>query len=797
MASKKNLVIVESPAKAKTITKYLNGNKTLTSKYGTFVVLSSYGHVRDLAKGQISIDIANGFEPTYQVSEDKKKIVSELQAKAAEANVVWLASDHDREGEGIAAHLKDVLKLKNYKRITFTEITPKALEQAVQNPRLIDNNLVDSQETRRLLDRIVGFKLSPLLWKKYRTNSAIGLSAGRVQSAVMHIILQREKEIDGFDSGAYWYYIGEFALTLGPKKIPLTECKLYKGTTVLKETSKINVITFFKHLKNKFKVTEFKNRESKKNADLPFITSSLQQEAHGKCGFTLKRTMQLAQELYEKGHITYMRTDSYNISEDFQAEAEKYITSTYGETYWNQGGSKKSRKKQKNAQEAHEAIRPTHVQMTSDGLKDFSADHKKLYDMIWKRTVAYFMPACVHDEIEIKFADVGSKSFEKDMHFISTFSRVKFNGYMIVYGIKNEHKEAGVFAQYIEALSSPSKHSIACKEIISKNTWNSPPARYNESSIIKALESEGIGRPSTYAGILTKLFDKQYILKSDIKGMEKPVLSYKYSANAGRLIEEAGTVTIGMERSKLVPTDIGKEIDTFLDENFSYITDKHFTANMEADLDGIAEGEKDKLDVLGGFWKIFGRDLEKFDGLKDKKVVLKMEGSTLEVDGVVYTVRLAKYGPVIESAGPDSKKNFINLKPYLKMMKKEMSDIDEDDIRLLKSFPKSLGNIENKEFVFVYGPYGFYGKYNDQNIKLMPKTVWSILKGEDDAMTCILANIDYHQKNKTGTAETTSSPGSLGKKSIAHKTSKQAITDNTDKTVKSVEKKSYKKKVAS
>lgn len=758
-----NLVIVESPAKAKTITKYLNSNKELTSKYGSFVVASSYGHIRDLLKGQLGIDISKNFTPTYQITEEKKKTVAELQSKAAQAKMVWLASDYDREGEGIAAHLKEVLKLKNnYKRITFTEITPRALEQAVLNPRLIDDNLVDSQETRRLLDRIVGFKLSPLLWKRYRTENAVGLSAGRVQSAVMHIILQRESEINAFDSGSYWYYLGDFTLEIkqgNTKRIPLTEAKLYKGGTVLKESSEQSARKLLKSIKNVFKVIDVKNKESKKNADLPFITSSLQQEAHSKHGFTLKRTMQLAQELYEKGHITYMRTDSYNISEDFQAEAGTYIRDTYGDAYWNPGGSKKGRKKQKNAQEAHEAIRPTHVQTLADALSEFSADHRKLYDMIWKRTVAFFMPACIYDEIEVKYSD---KSFDSDMWFLSTFSRIKFNGYMIVYGAKNDTKDEATFANYMSCLTSASKHSITCNEVYAKNTWNSPPARYNESSIIKVLESEGIGRPSTYAGIMNKLFDKKYIIKTDVKGIDKSTKSFKYIAKNGSITEELGQISIGAERSRIVPTDIGAEIDKFLGEHFSYIVDKQFTANMEADLDRIAEGDKSKLDMLTSFWKVFGKDVSTMEGIKEKKVVLKTESLSLSIDGQQYIIRHAKYGPVIEYTGKDDKKVFVNLKPYLKMMKKELSDIDETDVRMLLSYPQKIATIDKKDFVFVYGPYGFYGKWNGENIRLPQRTVWAVLK-QEDFVHALKSSIEYHK-----TKEDSNSKVDAPKKKIMH-----------------------------
>jgi DNA topoisomerase-1 len=501
-SNNKNLVLVESPAKAKTITKYLNSNKNL-KQLGTFFVMASMGHVRDLKKGELGINIDKGFEPNYQVTPEKVKTVSEIRKKAAECDMVWLASDYDREGEGIAMHLKQILNLKKYKRITFTEITPKALEEAILNPRKIDDNLVDSQETRRILDRLVGFKLSPVLWKKYKTENMSGLSAGRVQSAVLHIVLQREAEIEKFASSSYWYYMGNFLLTIKNEKHELEEVKLYKNGNVYKEEDKHIVTNILKKLKNNFSITDVKNKEVKRNADLPFITSSLQQESSSKYGFPLKRTMQLAQELYEKGHITYMRTDSYNISEDFKSTAHSYIIQEYGEEYYSGGSAR--RKVQKNAQEAHEAIRPTHIKLLSADL-EMSPDHKKLYDMIWKRTVAYFMKACIYDELEIKIVD---KSFVGDMHFQSTFSKVKFNGYMIVYGVKSESYD---FMKYIEGIQI-GKYSLTCKSVIAKNTWQSPPQRYNESAMIKVLENEGIGRPSTYASIMSKLLEKDILSK--------------------------------------------------------------------------------------------------------------------------------------------------------------------------------------------------------------------------------------------------------------------------------------------
>jgi DNA topoisomerase-1 len=733
----KNLVIVESPAKAKTIAKYLNSNKSLKS-LGSFIVTSSMGHIRDLKKKELGIDIANDFEPQYQVTDEKVKTVAELKKKAAECDMIWLASDYDREGEGIAMHLKEVLKLKKYKRITFTEITAKALENAILNPRLIDENLVASQETRRILDRLVGFKVSPVLWKKYRTENMSGLSAGRVQSAVMHIILEREKAIREFDSGSYWYFLGDFVLQMGKsEKHNLKETRLYKGDTVYKEQSKDKVVQLLKSLENKFTISDIKSKETKKNADLPFITSSLQQEANNKFSFPLKRTMQLAQELYEKGHITYMRTDSYTISDDFKEAARRYIVNEYGEHYYSGGSSKK--KVQKNAQEAHEAIRPTDVNVLKDDL-ELTGDHKKLYEMIWKRTVAYFMKPCISDELDIKICDTSFVGRSTDMYFLSTFSKVKFNGFMILYGASNEQYD---FSSYISSIKA-NKYNIKCNNILAKNTWSNPPQRFNESSIIKVLEAEGIGRPSTYASIMSKLFEKKYIMKSDVSGVEKETCSYIY--DNGRIKEEKGKVTIGQERTRLVPTQIGEEIDAFLSDNFSYIVDKSFTSNMEADLDRIAEGDRNKLEVLKGFWSVLRNDLNRFDNYKATKTVLKTEKFAYNIGDKDYIVRVAKYGPVIEYVDNSGTKKYINLKPYMKYFRKELSDIGEDDITMLTRLPKNLAVIEGNEFDFVYGPYGFYGKYKETNIKLPLRTIMNILKNavtDDQLQKELKSAIDY------------------------------------------------------
>jgi DNA topoisomerase-1 len=750
-----NLVIVESPAKAKTITKYLNSNKRLAG-LGQFFVMASMGHVRDLDKKALSIDIDRGFVPDYQVSAEKEATVSGLQKKAKQCDVVWLASDFDREGEGIAMHLRDVLHLKSYKRITFTEITPRALEQAILNPRVIDENLVDSQETRRILDRIVGYKISPCLWKNYKTENmgGVALSAGRVQSAVMHIILEREREINEFDSSSYWYFLGNFMLSLlGEPAQELKETKLHGGAggTVLKESEGAAALGLLKRLKGIFKIKAVKAKERKVSPDLPFITSSLQQEASNKLGFGLKRTMQLAQELYEKGHITYMRTDSYNISDDFKADCQKYIVGKWGDAFFNASGSSKRKAKAKNAQEAHEAIRPTDVNMRAGDLDDkISPDHKRLYDMIWKRTIASFMTSCIYEDLDIQIVD---ESFSKDnSHFQATFSKVKFNGYMVVYGVANDVYD---YNKYINAINTR-KYKLDCSGIVAKNTWQSPPQRYADASIIRALENESIGRPSTYSGIMTKLYDKRYVVKSDVAGEEKPTLNFVYSPKSKRITEEKGTVTVGAERNKIVPTAIGMEIDKFLQAHFPYIIDKTFTASMEADLDKIAEGDKGKLEVLGGFWSVLKRDVEKVDKGpgRGKKQVLKSESYEHVVGGTSYTLRIARYGPVIEwqkDLIPGDKKSYVSLKAFLTFTKKGMEDVDAQDIAMLVSLPKKIAKIRGSDFMLAYGPYGFYGKWQEKNVKLPFKTIKSIL-GEDVQASDLEKAIDYVPKPKPQTA---------------------------------------------
>jgi DNA topoisomerase-1 len=736
----KNLVIVESPAKAKTITKYLNASKALRHM-GKFSVMASMGHIRDLKNRDLSIDVDKDFTTHYEILKDKVKLVEELKQKAKMVENVYLAADYDREGEAISEHIRVTLGLKKYYRITFTEITPKALEKAILSPRMIDNNLVDAQETRRVLDRLVGFKISPLLWKKYNANK-IHLSAGRVQSAVLHLIKEKEEEVKTHDTNKYWYFNGNFDFKIGDEFHKLEDVKLYDGDRVYKIDEELpKVRSFISQIKNQFHITDLKSRQLKQNPDLPFITSTLQQEAYSKHGFPLKRTMSLAQDLYEKGYITYMRTDSYNISDDFKKDTEGYILSKYGQEYYD--GIPRKSKTSKNAQEAHEAIRPTNVNTTIIEELGFTVDHKKLYDLIWKRTVAYFMKATIYDELEIRIHDTG---LPKTTYFLSTFKKVKFNGFMILYGVKND---AYNFEKYINAIKNK-VYSVTCLSVVARNTWTSPPARYSEASIIKTLEAESIGRPSTFATILSKLFEKHYILKSDVRGVDKDVVHLIYEPSKG-LTEKKEVITIGHERSKLVPSDIGNEIDKFMETNFNYIIDRKFTATMEEDLDKIAEGIVSRSDVLSMFWKTFGADVERVETVKKgEKVKIENENLTYDINGISYIIRLTKFGPVIQYKPNQNadKDKYIDIKAYLKYTSKSYTNVSKEDVQFLTSLPRKIATINGNDLMLTSGPYGLYFKYNDDNVKIPLKMIKRLLNPEDSISVSELDSVIQFHKNK-------------------------------------------------
>jgi DNA topoisomerase-1 len=742
-----NLVLVESPGKVATITKYLNNNPAL-KKYGKFVVVASFGHIRDLPKKNLGIDVTKDFETEYEYLNEKKEQLNKIKKAAADASVIYIASDQDQEGAWIAESLRTFLKLgENYRRIVFTEITSSALQYAIEHPGKIDNLQVASQQCRRILDRLVGFKLSPLLWKKF-TSGSITLSAGRVQSAVMHLIIQREKEIEAFKSSPYWHINGDFILKIGKDITKLEEVKLYQDANVYKTENEAALKAFFKSLKNIWKVEDYTQKVTRQSPDAPFITSSLQQTASSKLRIGVKRVMAIAQELYEAGHITYMRTDSYNMSETFKESAKEYILHKYGADYVSD--KVKNVKKGKGAQEAHECIRPTDVEIREIPDK-YSKDHKELYKLIWQRSVAYLMSQAIYDELAINIRDTG---MGLNMFFKTVFKKVKFNGYLIVYDVKNETND---FAKYTTALDK-GKYDLECNEVRAKNTWQSPPARYNDVSLIKLMESNGLGRPATFSTILEKLYDKTYVIKSDIQGEEKPTLDYSFNPNKKILKEEKGKTLVGAEQGKAKPTDIGLKIDEYLMQHFDYIVDKDFTAHMEKDLDFISEGKKKRNDVLSIFWNKFGKDLTAQEGIKEAKQKVETEKRVIKFNGKDYTVRMGPYGPLVEYE-KDGKKTYIGLKGYLPMAKKEYVDLDAEDIKFLMELPKKVGVVDGKDAFVVIGPYGPYIKWNGTNVKI-PR--FALKKfGETKSFTAeeLQGFIEFSKKPKATTATAAKTTG--------------------------------------
>jgi DNA topoisomerase I len=696
----KTLVVVESPAKAKIITKYLNSISELTDRYGKFTVIASYGHIADLKKKELSVDVENNFKPSYEVNGDKKKVIAELSKKIKEHDMVLLASDADMEGEAIAWHIRNLFKLKVYRRITFNEITMKALKTAVLNCGDIDMNLFCAQQARRVLDRLVGFKLSPLLWKMYKTDGS-GLSAGRVQSAVLNIIVSKEKEVKDFETSCYWSFDGCFSNDI-------SEAKLYLDSTIHKVDDLNHAKALVGKMTETFKVDECVSKLKKVNPEQPFITSTLQQEAYNKLGYGVKRTMKLAQDLYENGHITYMRTDSYNMSEDAVSACRQYIVTTYGSAYYNENATAK---KKGHSQEAHECIRPTKMELPTVQL---SKEHNALYDMIWKRAVASRMTAAVYDELTVSLVNPWFK--EKGMYFLGKFKQLKFEGFLKLFG-------ETVGTQSLKAKQEELKNAVVkCKEVQARNTWKSPPARYNESSIIKVLDTEGIGRPSTYASIMAKLYEKSYVNKLDIAGETKKTVDFIYKPSNKTLKEQSGKVQVGQEKNKLVPTAIGDAINTFLSEHFAYIIDKNFTAEMESHLDKIAEGKLKYTEEMAAFWKDFKKHLAKFDTVKiqrGNKTSLKNESKVIKIDDITYTVRVSRYGPVVQYQDKDDKPVYLDLKNYLKLVGKDYRDVDASDVHFIRKIPFRYSNdIELKS-----GMYGYYLVYKGQNCRLPAKYI--------------------------------------------------------------------------
>ena len=702
----RNLVIVESPAKAKTIKKYLGDD---------FEVTSSQGHIRDLPTKEIGIDIDNNFTPKYIINPDKKRIVNDLKRMSASAKVVYLASDDDREGEAISWHLKTALELTDdkIKRIVFHEITEKAIKNAVANPRKIDMDLVNSQQARRLLDRLVGYKLSPVLWKKIKS----GLSAGRVQSVAVKMIVEREREIRNFKSEKSFKVVASFK-TVDDK----TFCAELKKNTKNEEETK----ALFLELSNKnFEISKVEKKKVVKSPVAPFTTSTLQQEASTKLGFSVTQTMLLAQHLYEAGKISYMRTDSVVLSEDAIKQAQKVIKQTYGEEYCQQ---RQFTTKSKNAQEAHEAIRPTHFEDI-----EVSADEKeqKLYTLIRTRALASQMADAIINKTTLTITT------DNTTIFIAKGEVIEFDGFLKLYQTKKDEDED----DNIKLPKVKEGDILTLIKLIGKEKHSQGPSRFSEASLVKELEEKGIGRPSTYAPTIATIQNRGYIIKDSREGEKVEFKVITLEKN--KITEGVEKKTEGSEKNKLYPTDIALITNDFLVTNFAEITNYDFTAKVEKELDDIAEGKNNWIKMLQNFYDKFISEVNKCSNSERVEFTSRLLGVDPKTGKNIY-VRVAKFGPVIQigDKNENEKPHFINL-----LKGQNVESITLNDVLKLMSFPKIIGEYKNKEVIVNIGPYGAYIKCGDINATIFDQSrIFDI--SLDEAKSLIEKKIEYKQKVK-------------------------------------------------
>ncbi|MFH6935713.1 type I DNA topoisomerase [Flavobacterium sp. FlaQc-30] len=673
----KNLVIVESPAKAKTIEKFLGND---------FQVESSYGHIADLPSKEIGVDVENGFKPKYEVSPDKKALVSKLKTLSKNAETVWLASDEDREGEAISWHLAEELKLdkKKTKRIVFHEITKSAILKAIDNPREIDYNLVNAQQARRVLDRLVGYELSPVLWRKIKG----GLSAGRVQSVSVRLIVEREREIQNFNAVATYSIVAEFVNEAGKA----FKAKLPKNFNTKKEAEDF----LNQNIGSKYKVADLETKPTKKSPTAPFTTSTLQQEAARKLYLPVGITMQLAQRLYEAGLITYMRTDSVNLSKEAMDAAEAEIIKSYGKEF---SKPRVFANKNKGAQEAHEAIRPTDM---SRHTVNIDRDQARLYDLIWKRTLASQMSDAQLERTNVKI--------EADNHseiFTASGEVLLFEGFLKVYlegHDDDEEEQEGM----LPALKVNEK--LANNYITATERYSRPPARYTEASLVKKLEELGIGRPSTYAPTISTIINRNYVEKGTLEGQERNYtqLTLQNSKVGEKLLKE----NTGSDKGKLVPTDIGTIVTDFLVKNFGNILDYNFTAKVEQDFDEIAEGNIDWAKMMQDFYNKFHPNVKEVEANAERESGERILGK--DADGRQVSVRLGKFGPMAQiGEADDEDKKFASL-----MADQNIGNITLEEALNLFLLPKNLGEYKGEEVEVSNGRYGPYVRHGSVFISL-------------------------------------------------------------------------------
>lgn len=683
----KNLVIVESPAKAKTIEKFLGKE---------YVVLSSFGHIRDLSEHAFGVDLEHGFKPIYEVSPDKKKLVSELKKASDASDVVWLASDEDREGEAIAWHLAETLKLKREKtkRIVFHEITKSAILRAIETPRDIDLDLVNAQQARRILDRIVGYELSPILWKKVKSS----LSAGRVQSVAVRLIVEREREIQAFATESFYKVVAIFNVFDAQNNPIELKAELQRRFSTKEEAR-----AFLESCKSTdFVIENIVRKPAKRSPSAPFTTSTLQQEAARKLGYSVSQTMMIAQKLYEAGKITYMRTDSVNLSDFAIESAKNEILSMMGERYWQM---RRFQTKTKGAQEAHEAIRPTYMDQSEISGTN---QEKNLYALIWKRTIASQMSDA---ELEKTTITIGmSHSNEK---FTAVGEVIKFDGFLKVY-MESSDDESD---QETEILLPPLKvkQHLDLNQMVASERFTQRPARYSEASLVRKLEELGIGRPSTYAPTISTIQKRNYVEKSHLEGEIRPFTVFVLKNN--KIKEEQKTERFGADKGKLVPTDIGMVVNDFLMDYFPNILDYHFTATVEKEFDDIAEGQLDWQEALRRFYAKFHpmvvETLEKSERRSGERI-LGVDPKT----GKQISVRIGRFGPMVQLGNKEAGDEL----QYASLKKGQLLEtITLEEALDLFKLPRSLGEWNGKELVVGIGRFGPYVRC-DKTFYSLPKT---------------------------------------------------------------------------
>ena len=700
----KNLVIVESPAKAKTIEKFLGKD---------YKVMSGYGHIRDLKKKELSIDDKT-LEPEYEIPEEKKKLVSELKAQAKKAEKVWLASDEDREGEAISWHLCEVLGLDEQKtsRIVFHEITKPAILKAIETPRVLDMNLVNAQQARRVLDRLVGFKLSPVLWRKVKP----ALSAGRVQSVAVRLIVERERELQAFKTETYYNVNGVFAIIN-----PDGSASEVKATLSQRFKTEQEARDFLEQCKEAtFTVESIAKKPTKRTPAPPFTTSTLQQEAARKLGFTVSQTMMVAQHLYENGRITYMRTDSVNLSALCIDASKEEITNQYGADY---SKVRQYHTSSKGAQEAHEAIRPTYMNETTI---EGTMQEKRLYDLIWKRTIASQMADAEIEKttvnIRIDNGEADSQPSTLNSQFVAVGEVVKFDGFLKVYRESNDDEDENndEFAHVLPPLKEGDE--LTRREISAYERYSQGPQRYTEASLVHKLEELGIGRPSTYAPTISTIQQREYVVKGDKKGEERP---YNVITLRGKVITDKKRVELtGSEKGKLLPTDTGMVVNDFLMENFPGIMDYNFTAKVEQDFDQIAEGKESWKKMMQEFYKDFEPTVEKtLNARSEHKAGERELGKDPRTNKPVF-VKIGRYGPVVQIGSAEDKE-----KPQFAHLPKELSmeTITLEQALELFKLPRMLGEYEGEPVTIGSGRFGPYilhaGKYTSLPKGANPLTV--------------------------------------------------------------------------